>query len=93
MSEWDEDIGYHMGVFLCIGFNPHTRMVNSYMNINDLEKKSKNSSVLEDIEYYLENIDNNLFLKLGEDTHKIKKKAEQSACLKGLHCLESGIYE
>ena len=56
--------------------------------INYLEKKYKNSSVLEDVEYYLENVDNNLFLYLGEDTHKIKKKAEQSACLKGLKLLE-----
>lgn len=91
MSEWDEDIGYHMGVFLCIGYNPHTQALNSYMKISDLEKKYKNSSVLEDIEYYLENVDNNLFLHLGEDSHKIKKKAEQSACLKAIHALENKL--
>ena len=51
----------------------------------------ENSSVLEDIEYYLENIDNNLFLHLGEDSHKIKKKAEQSACLKAIHALENKL--
>jgi len=91
MSEWDEDIGYHMGVFLCIGYNPHTQSLNSYMKISDLEKKYKNSSILEDVEYYLENVDNNLFLHLGEDSHKIKKKAEQSACLKAIHALENKI--
>ena len=32
------------------------------------------------IQYYLENMNEKILLFLGESNHKIKKKAEQSAC-------------
>lgn len=88
IKEWDEDEGYHMGVFLCIGYNYHNIDIHSYKNVEDLEKVSKTSSIIEDITHYLENIDDKLYLFLGKDNHKIKKKAEQSACMKALKLLE-----
>jgi len=91
IQDWDEENGYHMGVFLCIGYNYHNIDIHSYKNIKDLEKISVNSSVIDNIKNYLENYDDKLYLFLGKDSHKIKKKAEQSACFNALNLLNSVI--
>ena len=88
MNEWNEDDGYSMGVFLCIGYNYHNIDIHSYKNVDDLEKINVNSSIIDNIQNYLENIDDKLYLFLGKDNHKIKKKAEQSACLNALKILD-----
>ena len=44
---------------------------------------------IEMLTYYIEYIDSKLWLFLGSDNHKIKKKAEQSACKKGYELLTS----
>ena len=44
---------------------------------------------LENISYYLENMNEKLWLFLGESKHKIKKKAEQAACKIGYELLIS----
>ena len=80
-----------MGVFLCIGYNYHNIDIHSYKNIEDLEKVNINSSVIENIKNYLENNDDTLYLFLGKDSHKIKKKAEQSACFNALNLLNSVV--
>ena len=77
-----------MGVFLCIGYNYHNIDIHSYKNVDDLEKINVNSSIIDNIQNYLENIDDKLYLFLGKDNHKIKKKAEQSACLNALKILD-----
>ena len=72
ISEHDEDTGYHMGVFICIGEN----IVN--VDFNDSKPFSAYGS-FEKIQKELTN-NGNLFIFLGEGKHKIKKKAEQTAC-------------
>uniref|UniRef100_A0A6C0C5G0 RNase III domain-containing protein n=1 Tax=viral metagenome TaxID=1070528 RepID=A0A6C0C5G0_9ZZZZ len=72
ISDHDDDEGYHMGVFLCIGKN----IVN--VNFNDSKPFSMYGS-FDKIQQELENKDN-IVIFLGEGKHKIKKKAEQTAC-------------
>jgi len=87
ISEWDEDEGYHMGVFLCIGQHHHGLTYNDAIQINDLTIVSK--KVTENIEHYLSNIEDKIWLFLGNSKHKIKKKAEQAACKNGLDIIEN----
>jgi|UniRef100_A0A6C0IU37 dsRNA-specific ribonuclease len=97
INEWDEDDGYHMGVFLCINQDSHglrrcdastyDTIVSELSNTDcgDLTFHSENP--LENISYYIENRNNKVWLFLGESKHKIKKKAEQSACKLGYQLL------
>lgn len=67
-----EDDGYRMGVFLCVGdhiYNMDKKRAISYEKFGSFES----------ITEYLKTHDT-LLVFLGEGTHKIKKKAEQSAC-------------
>jgi len=68
----DDETGYHIGVYIVI-------------NIAVQEIQHKNSTSLRDISFpyihkYVEDNGSCLFL-LGESSHKIKKKAEQAACI------------
>ena len=84
ISEWDEETGYHMGVYLCLNkkkheFNPNDKFIES------IEKYiNKNNPALENLKNYWDNCDKNdndgLVIILGDSKHKIKKKAEQAAC-------------
>ena len=74
-TSWCEDEGYHMGVYLCIGDKHYN--FNQYTTVEELPKHSKN--IIDNINTHLETNDK-LFLFLGESKHKIKKKAEQTAC-------------
>tara|TARA_A100001011_G_scaffold30400_1_gene29409 strand:- start:708 stop:1745 length:1038 start_codon:yes stop_codon:yes gene_type:complete len=87
ISEWDEDEGYHMGVFLCIGQHHHGLTYNDAIQINQLTNVSK--KVTENIEHYLNNVEDKIWLFLGNSKHKIKKKAEQAACKNGLDIIEN----
>jgi len=73
ISEHDEDDGYHMGVFICMGEN----IVN--VDFSDSKPFSACGS-FEKIQEELINNNSELFIFLGEGKHKIKKKAEQTAC-------------
>ena len=68
----DVDIGFCMGLYLCIGYNIHS------IDIQDAELYSNNNSI-ESIKNELER-NNKIFILLSTGTHKIKKKAEQIAC-------------
>ena len=87
INEWDEEEGYHMGVFLCIGQHHHGLTYNDAMQIKDLTIISK--KVTENIEHYLNNVEDKIWLFLGDSKHKIKKKAEQAACKNGLDIIEN----
>ena len=97
ISEWDEEEGYHMGVFLCVGQHSHGLTRNDALTFENLKYETHNNSLvpfyslnpLENISYYLENMNEKLWLFLGESKHKIKKKAEQSACKIGYELLIS----
>ena len=97
ISDWDEEDGYHMGVFLCVGQHSHGLTRNDALTFDNLKYENHNNSLvpfyslnpLENISYYLENINEKLWLFLGESKHKIKKKAEQSACKIGYQLLNT----
>ena len=73
ISEHDEDSGYHMGVFICIGEN--------IVNVDFADSKPFSAyGSFEKIQEELTNNNSELFIFLGEGKHKIKKKAEQTAC-------------
>jgi len=73
ISEHDEDDGYHMGVFICMGEN--------IVNVDFADSKPFSAyGTFEKIQEELTNNNGELFIFLGEGKHKIKKKAEQTAC-------------
>ena len=73
ISEHDDDEGYHMGVFICMGQNIINLIFSDSMPFSTYGSFEKLQEILEE---------NNgkLFIFLGEGKHKIKKKAEQTAC-------------
>ena len=72
ISPHDDDEGYHMGVYLCLGQDAHG------LSHSQSVPFSKFGSFDKIQEYVAEN--ESVYVFLGESKHKIKKKAEQSAC-------------
>ena len=72
VEEHNVEIGYHMGVYLCLGQPVHS--VNHSISIPLTNFESYN-----EIHQYMSE-HGKIFLFLGEGKHKIKKKAEQMAC-------------
>lgn len=81
--ECDDEEGYRMGVYLCVGYNIHHLNLEDALNI--VNDNLTSFSLMK--EYLLKN-DGKLFLFLGEGTNKNKKKAEQIACENALKILE-----
>ena len=84
ITEWDEETGYHMGVYLCLNKKKHEFNPNDEF-IEPIEKYiNKNNPALENLKNYWDTCDKNdsdgLVIILGDSKHKIKKKAEQAAC-------------
>ena len=75
-KQYNIETGYIMGVYLCLGYQSHDIIPENYEVI-------KNKINLQDInmEYSKKG---KLIMQLGEASHKIKKKAEQLACMKAL---------
>lgn len=71
ISEESEE-GYHMGVYLCLGQQHHNLCHNDANLYEDFGS-------LENIKAYYD-MHGKIFIFFGESKHKIKKKAEQSAC-------------
>jgi dsRNA-specific ribonuclease len=78
--EHDSDLGYKMGVFLCLGQHIYNMKHSNAIHINTLN----NFKAVQD---YLAQNDGKIFLFLGEGLHKIKRKAEQIACNEALKFL------
>ena len=72
MDQHDPDIGYHMGVYLCLGQQIHNVTTSNAKHIQTFTS-------FVDIHQHMSE-QGKVFIFLGEGTHKIKKKAEQSAC-------------
>ena len=78
--EHNDEIGYKMGVYLCLGQKIHEVQKENAVNFNTFGS--------------FENIHNHLTLNgkvivfLGSGTHKIKRKAEQLACEETIKLLE-----
>ena len=75
----DPEIGYKMGVYLCIGTSIHNQQ---HQNARDFSEFGSFSKIQE----YLEE-NQSAFILLGEGTHKIKKKAEQLACERAIQVI------
>ena len=91
INEWDEEEGYHMGVYLSIKFKSHefTHSDDNVYNIDDFFKtnniQKEKSSFISSLKSYYDLIietenEPDFIIFLGDSKHKIKKKAEQSAC-------------
>ena len=75
-----DDYGYEMGVYLCLGQKIHEVNKN---NAIDFQKYGSFDKIYE----ILEN-DGKVFVFLGKGIHKIKRKAEQTACEETLKIIE-----
>jgi len=78
--EYDSDLGYKMGVYLCLGQSIHNLKFNDaiYINMDNLSEQE----IFKQIQEYLILHEGKMFIFLGEGQHKIKRKAEQIACNK-----------
>lgn len=81
IAEHDPEIGYHMGVYLCLGQPSHMAKHNHAIRLTDF-------SGYHDIHQYMSQY-NKIVVFLGEGRHKIKKKAEQIACEEAIRQLSS----
>ena len=83
ISDWDEDEGYHMGVFLCLNIKSHQFKPDDDFVKNIEIFTNKCVKPLDLIHEKWEKINDSaegIVILLGESKHKIKKKAEQEAC-------------
>jgi dsRNA-specific ribonuclease len=91
INVWNEEEGYHMGVYLALNHKSHqfihsdnsVMSLDEFLNMNQIEKTD--NTIIERLkEYYNSLIENKLepsfIIFLSESKHKIKKKAEQAAC-------------
>ena len=72
ISHHDDDEGYHMGVYLCLGQDAYGLKHRNALPYNQFKTFA---AIQEYIQTYTK-----VFIFLGESKHKIKKKAEQRAC-------------
>lgn len=80
MEQQDPDVGYHMGVYLCLGQQIHNTVTSSAIDIRSFtEFKDIHKQMSEK---------GKIFVFLGDGIHKIKKKAEQTACEMAINNLD-----
>ena len=82
VEELVSDEGYTMGVYLRLGKELHECSSETATCFADYGSFDQISLALEKT--------NGLFIRLGRSTHRIKKKAEQAACLEALRNLDAG---
>jgi dsRNA-specific ribonuclease len=70
--DYDQEIGYNMGLFICLGAAIHEFQISDAINFNKIGS-------FDEIQKYLEE-NKRCLIYLSSSTHKIKKKAEQTAC-------------
>lgn len=68
----DEEKGYEMGVYLCLGQKIHEVNKKNAKNFKDIGSFENVHTIMEQ--------DEKVFVYLGKGIHKIKRKAEQMAC-------------
>jgi len=87
ITDWDEDTGYHMGVYLCLNIKKH-----QFTPQDDTIKTIENFGTFENLKeawrYRDEKWEKGLVIFLSESKHKIKKKAEQAACKMAIEKLQ-----
>ena len=81
VEEHDVEIGYHMGVYLCLGQSPHNLKHQDAINVKDFKTFNDIHDIMAER--------NRVFVFLGEGSHKIKKKAEQISCKSAIELLKN----
>ena len=81
VEDHNQENGYYMGVYLCLGQPIHNKKHSDSIPIT-------NFNYYGDIHQYMSK-HNKIFVFLGEGKHKIKKKAEQIACDEAIRHLQS----
>tara|TARA_B110000285_G_scaffold189823_1_gene216714 strand:+ start:2291 stop:3310 length:1020 start_codon:yes stop_codon:yes gene_type:complete len=86
ITEWDEDTGYHMGVYLCLNKKSHefTPQDNDIKRLDEFVSFENFKQTWQNRDTQLEG----LVLFLSESKHKIKKKAEQAASKMAIEILK-----
>ena len=72
INEHNDEEGYHMGVYLCLGQDSHGLTHKDSLSFSNLK-------TFEAIQNYVKE-NSKIYVFFGESKHKIKKKAEQQAC-------------
>ena len=83
--EHDPELGYKMGVYLCLGQSIHQMNFANAIPIRQFREGGGFSSIQETL---TNQPDAKIFLLLGQGQHKIKRKAEQEACFEALPFLK-----
>jgi len=83
ITDWDENTGYHMGVYLCLNKKSH-EFTPGDENIKTLKFWGSFESLKDAWKYRDDKYDKGLVIFLSDSKHKIKKKAEQAACKKAI---------
>ena len=78
--EHDGEEGYKMGVYLCLGQAIHNTRTSNAINITDI----KTFKAIQ--ENYAKN--GKIFVFMGSGQHKIKRKAEQTACMEAINFIK-----
>ena len=89
ISDYNEDTGYHMGVYLSINSDHHHLNHENALSVSNIIKDT-DKNIMDNIQLHLNEV-GNVFLFLGESKHKIKKKAEQASCHNSIKVLEKGL--
>ena len=79
ISDWDDETGYHMGVYLCLNIKSH-QFTPQDEKIKGIEFWGSFENLKQAWQYRDDKWDSGLVVFLSESKHKIKKKAEQAAC-------------
>lgn len=82
---WDAEDGYHMGVFLLVGYEAHE------VRADDAERFAGEISFKEI--YARIEAGQKVFIHLADSKHKIKKKAEQTACKTAIERIVDAVIE
>ena len=72
INNHNDEVGYHMGVYLCLGQHSHGLTHGESLPFSNFEN-------FETIQNYVKE-NSKIYVFLGDSKHKIKKKAEQQAC-------------
>ena len=81
--EYNEEIGYRMGVYLCIGQQIYNLKHEDSTDITFFKNYRDIHDMIESVK--------KVFIFIGEGTHKIKRKAEQIACNEGIKAIDAFI--
>ena len=82
----DVDLGFKMGVYLCLGGNIYNFDKNNSIDISMFHSFNH-------INEYVNNNGGKALIFMGESQHKIKRKAEQSACNDAINFIKKNFHD